>query len=223
MSTGQTPPVHVAWDEAPARIVSIARERAATPVIGITGPVGAGKSTLARKVVEGLAAGVVLSTDWYLPDYERIPEHERDDPKHADLDELVSNLRALREGRACEAPIWSFHTHRREGRRRIEPVAGANGWGGVVVVEGIFALHERVAHALDVGVFVEASADVRWARWEILETSGVRGWGPEKARAFFENVADPEFHARASGYRARAHVVVRNDRGVPNADGSASV
>lgn len=222
MSTGHTPPVHVAWDEAPARIVSLARERAATPVIGITGPVGAGKSTLARKVVEGLAAGVVLSTDWYLPDYEWIPEPERDDPKHADLDELVNNLRALREGRACEAPIWSFHTHRREGRRRIGPVAGG-AVGGAVIVEGIFALHERVAHALDVGVFVEASADVRWARWEILETSGVRGWGPEKAKKFFENVADPEFHARASGYRARAHVIVRNDRGVPNADGSASV
>jgi uridine kinase len=193
------------WAEAPALI----RERverlrdsgaAARPVVvGVTGPVGSGKSTLAS-----LLGGSQLSTDRYLPDYDALAEHERDEPRHAALDMLAANLAALRRGEAAEAPIWSFHSHRREGVVRIEPAA-------LVVCEGLFALREEVRPLLDLGVYVDAPPGVRWDRWEALERAGSRGWGVERARSYFEQVAEPTFQRYAPGYRGWADIVVLND------------
>jgi len=172
-------------------------------VVGITGRVGAGKSTLARTL-----SPCILATDDYLPDYDRIPEPERDDPRHADFALLGENLSTLRDGRPARIPTWSFQTHSRIGHREQEPHE-------LVVVEGIHALHEHPRVKLDLAVFVEAPQAIRWDRWEHLEATGQRGWGVEKARAFFHAVAEPTFARYEPIYRARAHVIVVNDTGVP--------
>ena len=103
--------------------------------------------------------------------------------------------------------MWSFQTHRREGKRRVNPAP-------LIVIEGIHALHRRVASVLDCAVFVEASETTRWSRWEAIELAGLRGWGVEKARAHFESVAEPTFARFEEEYRRAAHVVVRNDVGI---------
>lgn len=203
--------LRLAWSEAPARLVDHARTLAvargmqgvdgaegARIVIGITGPVGAGKSTLAAKV-----SRCVLATDNYLPDYEQVPEAERDEARHADGASLAQNIADLRAGRVAHVPRWSFQTHRREGFFRVEPA-------GIIVVEGIHALAAHALPLLDLAVFVEAPRDVRWRRWEVLESTGQRGWGVEKARTFFGEVAEPTFEKHAAAYRAMAHVVVEN-------------
>lgn len=196
--------LRVTFEEAPAAIRA-ALSPAGVRVVGITGPVGAGKSLLAASL-----SGCVLSTDNYLPDYEGVAEAERDEPRHADFETLAANIRELRQGRGTLAPMWSFQTHRREGARLVAPHA-------LVVVEGIHALHEGVVAHVDLGVFVEAPTAVRWERWAHLESSGQRGWGVEKARVFFENVAEPTYRRYERVYRDRAGIVVVNDRGVPGA------
>jgi len=199
-----TPP-RVSWDRAPEAIASAVRRARAGPeedrpvVVGIGGPVGAGKSTLASRV-----GGLVLTTDDYLPDYQGLDPLHRDRPDAADLALLRDNLLALRAGRPTEAPVWCFHEHRRVGTRTLHPQP-------VIVVEGLHALHREVFPAIDVGVFVQAGADVRWARWEALEQRGERGFGVERAREHFETVAEPTFARYAEEYLARAHVVVVND------------
>ena len=218
-------PARVDWCDAARHVLALARARTlAVPsvvpvgahpvVVGITGPVGSGKSTLAARL-----CACILSTDDYLPDYENIPEHERDDPRHMDAPLLLSNLADLRAGRPARVPVWSFQTHRRAGLREVAaPARHADPHSGrghaaptLIVVEGIHALHASVSPALDVRVFVEAPSAIRWQRWEALEQSGARGWGVEKARAFFHNVAEPTFAQRAAAYRAVADVIVAND------------
>jgi uridine kinase len=168
-------------------------------VVGITGPVGSGKSHLAS-----LLSPCVLSSDDYLPDYQHIPEQRRDLPELADYASLGRDLSHLRRGIPRDIPVWSFQTHRRESSRRVAPHP-------LIVCEGIHALHDLVVPSVDLRVFVEAPASVRWSRWEHLEQTGVRGWGVEKARNFFHGVADPTFERYAATYRAMAHLVVVND------------
>lgn len=200
------PQVHVEFDEAVTVIRGLAERASGVAgrlrVVGITGPVGAGKSTLAARLADGTDS-CVISTDHYLPDYERVEESRRDLPEESDLVRLLSDLRGLRERSMAEIPMWSFQSHSRVGYQHVRA-------SGLVVVEGLHALHETHAEQVDVRVYVDAPRGVRWKRWEKLEESGERGWGVEVARAFFENVAEPTFHARAAAYRAGADVVVSN-------------
>ena len=196
--TDARPPL-VSFEDAVARVLELAGRHAPIAVVGVTGPAAAGKSLLASRL-----SACVVRTDDYLPDYQTLEEHERDHPKHADLDLLAEHLRELREERSVEGPTWSFHTHRREGTRRIEPAR-------VVVCEGIHALHPPAGDVLDVRVYVDASSGARRARWAALERSGDRGWGVEKAMRYMERVADPTFELFAERYRRLADLLVVND------------
>lgn len=192
-------PIRLSWDDAPRHILDAAGDLPGVAVIGVTGPVGSGKSTLARRL-----GGLVVSTDDYLPDYDGLDPAERDLPERADLDHLAHDLADLAAGRAARVPVWSHHEHRRTGEREIGPAP-------LVVVEGLFALHERVLDRVGVGVFVEASPATRWARWEAIELGGERGWGVEHARRHFEHIAEPTFGRHADAYRAAARFIVMNE------------
>lgn len=178
-------------------------------IVGVTGAVASGKSTLARRLEDHVAARdrarsvLVLSTDHYLPDYDRTPEALRDLPESADLALLARNLADLREGRATRIPQWSFDVHARVGELHVEPA-------DVVIVEGLHALHELPRAHVDVAVYVEASRDVRWARAVERERSGERPWPIEYLRHFFHTVAEPTYERHAAMYREAAHVIVRN-------------
>lgn len=170
------------------------------PVIGVTGPVASGKSTLARRL-----GRCVISTDAYLPNYEQTPEHARDLPESADLGLLLQHIHTLRTTGRANIPTWSFKTHRREDAREI--------WWteGPIVIEGIHALDTRLRDQMDVKVLVDASRDSRWKRWEAIENAGERGWGVELARVHFDRIAEPTFHARMPALQQVADIIVWND------------
>lgn len=146
----------------------------------------------------------MISSDSYLPDYAQVEFHQRDDPQHADLPLLASHLSDLRAGRSASVPVWSFHSHRRESHTVVHPEP-------FLVCEGIHALHPTVRPHIDLAVFVDAPAHIRWARWESLERSGTRGWGVEHARKHFQQVAEPAFARWAPQYRSAANLLVIND------------
>jgi uridine kinase len=132
-------------------------------LIGIAGGTGSGKSTVARKIAEGLPAGsvVIIDHDSYYRDHSDLTVEQRrlinfDHPDALDNDLLVSHLQELRAGRAVDIPIYDFKTDSRlPERRHVEPTR-------IVIVEGILVfVEERVRRLLDVRVFVDTDADLR--------------------------------------------------------------
>ncbi len=132
-------------------------------IIGIAGGSGSGKSTVARKVAEGLATSSVafIDMDAYYKNFTGIPLEERrkvnwDHPDAFDFDLLCTHLA---DCKAIDKPEYDFVTHLRSPKtRHIEPPA-------VVVIDGILLLvDERVRDLCDVKVFVDADADIRLIR-----------------------------------------------------------
>jgi uridine kinase len=131
--------------------------------IGIAGGTGSGKSTVARRIVEGLPHEnvAIIDHDSYYRDRSDLRYEERsqlnfDHPEALDTDLLVAHLEALHAGSAVEVPVYDFKRHAREpARRRVEPTA-------IVVVEGILVfVDERIRRLLDVKIFVDTDADIR--------------------------------------------------------------
>ncbi len=135
-------------------------------VIGIAGGTGAGKSTIARRLVRPLPPGkvTILEHDSYYRDRPDLRPEERtrlnyDHPDALDSDLFFEHLHDLRADRAIEKPIYDFVTHRRlDQTKRVRP-------SPVVIVEGILIFVERrLRDLMDVKLFVDTPPDVRVLR-----------------------------------------------------------
>lgn len=133
-------------------------------VIGIAGGTGAGKTTVAREVTDGLGDAVTrVPLDNYYEDPDLPPADREsinyDHPSAFEWDLLRTHLQRLLAGRPIEMPQYDFTDHARTGERvRVEPT-------DVVVIEGIFALYdETITEMLDLRLYVETDADVRILR-----------------------------------------------------------
>jgi uridine kinase len=137
-----------------------------TILVGIAGGTGSGKTTLARRIVEGLPDGQawLIAHDDYYRDRSHLTPAERDllnfdEPDALENDRLAADLAALRAGRAVDAPRYDFTTHtRRADTRRLDPRP-------VIVVEGIllFAV-PALCDLFDVRIFVDTPDDTRLMR-----------------------------------------------------------
>ena len=135
-------------------------------IIGIAGGSGSGKTTVARKITEKMHDQVVvISQDSYYKDQSHLPLAERqalnfDHPNAIDWDLLVQNLRALKEGRDVEQPVYSYITCSRSETETVH-ISPAP----IIVVEGILIFNcKELVDELDIKVFVDADDDDRLMR-----------------------------------------------------------
>ncbi|MBV9670473.1 MAG: uridine kinase [Acidobacteriales bacterium] len=125
-------------------------------VIGIAGPSGAGKTTIANALASELRAPVI-SLDSYYYDLADAPLDERarknfDHPEALEHQLLFHHLFALRKGHSVKLPVYDFATHTRVPRmyRTLAP-------SEFLIVEGLFLLHWHVLReALDLRVYIDA-------------------------------------------------------------------
>lgn len=188
------------------------REAAAAPVplvIGIGGPGGCGKSTLARWLRHHLDGARILALDDFRLPRARRPAHGRygSHPDGNDLPRLRKILRDFRAGRPIRQPVF-------------DPVAGAATTeirvpsARILLADGEIAAHRDVRAAFDRLILVEAhwrtQLDTRLAR-DVRE----RHCPLEKAIDLFlqSNLRDyPRFAAGAADdahillYRNRSHI-----------------
>lgn len=170
-------------------------------ILGIAGAPGAGKSTLAARLVAGLPAGsaVLVPMDgFHLADValSRLGRLERKGaPDTFDAGGYVALLQRLRTARPQDAPVWAPMFE----RELEQPLAGAiEVPSGIplVVTEGNYLLCEdgafgQVRTLLDARWFVEVPEDLRHerliARHERFgkDPAAAREWalGPDEANA----------------------------------------
>jgi uridine kinase len=133
--------------------------------VGIGGRGGAGKTTLASRI----DGAQVVSTDEFW------------DGERFDLARLRAEVFApLLDGRPAEYASWDWDARRPGPPRVVQPA-------GIVVVEGVCALHRRFRDDYDVRVWVEASYETRLARGvardgEAARATWVEQWMPSEDR-----------------------------------------
>jgi len=140
------------------------RERPIT--IGVAGGSGAGKSTVARVILQRIGAENIayVPHDSYYRDLSDLPRQQRalinfDHPDSLDSDLFIDHIHRLQDGQPIEVPFYDFSTHSRTSEVRVvQPQR-------VILVEGILIFaEERWRDLFDVRIFVETDDDVRFIR-----------------------------------------------------------
>ncbi len=151
--------------------------------IGIAGGTGSGKSTFTNRIHEAFQDQVtVLYMDSYYKAHNELTLQERthlnyDHPDAYDMDLLMHDLTALKNGRSIIAPTYDFTIHNRTSQTdHVEPRR-------VILIEGILTLYyQQLRDMLDIKIFVDADADERILRRVIRDTQ-------ERGRSI-ENIVD---------------------------------
>ena len=112
-------------------------------VVGVGGPAGSGKSRLAQKMAELLHCEILE-----MEDYRTTPEiHDCDDNfdelESHDTNLLCSHLASMKQGEPVSIPQFDSTRKRRTSYRSFSPLCG------IVIVDGVYALHEKIRPFLD--------------------------------------------------------------------------
>ena len=177
-------------------------------IIGIAGGSGSGKSTFARRLTEKFPDSVSLvSCDNYYKAHDDIPLEERrllnyDAPEALEFDLMVSHLRALKEGRAVDCPVYDFALHNRSDKVvRIDPRP-------VIIVDGILILSDpALRETFDLKIYVETDADERILR-RARRDMEVRGRKIDDIMAQYLNTVKPMHETHVEPSKKHADLIL---------------
>ncbi|GKC11240.1 P-loop containing nucleoside triphosphate hydrolase superfamily protein [Tanacetum coccineum] len=143
----QSLPLHVSFDRGYYLLVKSIQElrskKEGIVAVGIGGPSGSGKSSLAEKVASVIGCSVISMENY------RTGADEGNELNSIDFDLLFQNLQDLLKGKDILTPLFDFQQKRRIGTREIKSTSF-----GVVIVDGTYALHARLRSLLDIRVAV---------------------------------------------------------------------
>lgn len=147
----------------------------ASVIIGIAGGTGSGKTTLTRKLKRQFSekVSVICHDNYYKRTDSLTPDERRkinyDSPDAFDTDDLIKDLKTLKNGKAVRCPVYDFEAHNRTDKTlTVEP-------SDVIIVEGILVFQNKELRSLmDIKIFVDTDSDERLIR-RILRDCRERG------------------------------------------------
>ena len=168
-------------------------------IVGITGQSASGKSTLIDKIEETLNSqqpknqpvfNIIRGDDYYKDTSELRKKlggfggiinsgYSFDFPDSANLKTLIKDLKKLSNGHEVTGPKYDFLTSKSTPNAQIIKPAK------VMLLDSIFALQPEVKDSLDVGIYVDCSADVIKKRW--FDRAASRGLVGDDATKLFND------------------------------------
>nr|KJB30804.1 hypothetical protein B456_005G161200 [Gossypium raimondii] len=124
-------------------------ENKSVPVIvGIGGPSGSGKTSLAHKMANIVGCEVVSLESYFRP--EQVKDFKYDDFNSLDLPLLSKNIGDIKHGRKTKIPVFNLETGSRSCFKELEISEDC----GVIIFEGVYALHPEIRKSLDLWIAV---------------------------------------------------------------------
>ncbi len=181
-------------------------------VIGIAGGTGCGKTTVVNQIVEELPKDevVVISQDSYYNDLSHMTKEERgkvnfDHPNSIDFDLLISHLKALKNGKTIEIPVYSFV----EENRLAETLTTVP--KKVIIVEGILVLsNPELRELFDIKIYVHADSDERLIR-RLQRDIKERGHDLEKVLNRYQTAVKPMHNQFIEPSKEFADLIIPNN------------
>ena len=180
-----------------------------TILIGIAGGTGSGKTTLANRLVESFGGDEVsiLRHDNYYKRHDDMPYEDRcklnyDHPDAFDTQLLYEHIRALKDGKAIQMPVYDYTVH-----NRSDETVGVNP-APVIVLEGIMIFAERrLCDLMDIKVFVDTDADVRILR-RIIRDVNQRGRSLDSVIDQYLTTVKPMHEQFVEPSKRRADIII---------------
>ena len=181
-------------------------------IIGLCGGSSSGKSTAVDFIQKkyGDQVALVAFDSYYISRPDLVFEERRminvDEPAAIDKDEIVRNLRLLREGKTIQQPIYSFETFLRE-NQTVETAPAP-----ILLVDGIFSFYfEEIRELFDLKVFIDADVDVRLSR-RILRDMNVRHRPLEYIIDQYFQKVKPMHEIYVEPYKKYADIIIPHNR-----------
>jgi uridine kinase len=144
-------------------------------IVGISGGSCSGKTRIAEEVQQLLSEIKVEAKILHLDDYYRSIgpiteekfEYNFDEPAALEMELLAEHLSELKSGMAIKKPVYDFKSHNRLSYESVVPAK-------IMLLDGLFALHETLREYLDLKIFVHCPEEIRLQR-RILRDTRERG------------------------------------------------
>ncbi|KAG2574402.1 phosphoribulokinase, chloroplastic-like [Panicum virgatum] len=208
----------------PTRVSCSAAAHNKTVVIGVAADSGCGKSTFVRRLTSVLG-GVAepprggnpnpdsntlvgdTATVLCLDDYHSLDRAARKargltalDPRANDFDLMYEQVRALKDGRAVDKPVYNHVTGLLDPPERVAPPR-------ILLIQGLHPMcDERVRDLLDFSIYLDISDEVKFA-WKIQRDIAERGHSLESIKASIE-ARKPDFDAYIDPQKQYADAVI---------------
>ncbi|MFH7017831.1 uridine kinase [Flavobacterium sp. FlaQc-47] len=182
-------------------------------IIGIAGGTGSGKTTVVHQIMNELPDTEVgvISQDSYYKETHNLSFDERalinfDHPRAIDFELLVKHLKALKEGKTIDQPVYSFIQH-----NRTDDTVSTHP-RKVMIVEGILILtNPELRDLFDVKVYVHADSDERLIR-RLKRDISERGRDIDEVLTRYQNTLKPMHEQFIEPSKAFADIIIPNDK-----------
>ncbi len=174
-------------------------------IFAVGGGSCSGKTTVAGALGAMVAGSAILSMDDYYRPHQvdvELFDTNFDEPAALDLDLLAGHLEALCTGQAIEKPAYDFALHERVGCEPFGPHP-------VVILDGLFALHERLDSHVDYGLWVDCPDESRLRR-RLGRDVNERGRTRSGILHQYEATVRPMHELHVERTRVRADLIVSN-------------